>query len=96
MKSETPEQRERRRAKFLRTLPQVMREHMRNPSVSGTMHAQMRLVDGAGSDTRKAYKLSGPATTPFMTWNRAARQMQERKACNPDRCNRHAHDKEHA
>src|SRR5258706_15751792 len=42
-------------------LGKVMRSHMRNPSTTGTMPSRVRTVDAAGSDTGRAYKLSGPA-----------------------------------
>lgn len=42
-------------------LAKVMRSHMRNPSTTGTMPNHVRAVDAAGSDTGRAYKLSGPA-----------------------------------
>lgn len=38
----------------------VMRDSMRNPSTSGSMHHTARTVDAAGSDTGRAYKLSAP------------------------------------
>lgn len=42
----------------------VMREHMRNPSVSGSVTSDARMHDAAGSDYHKLRKLT-PMATPF-------------------------------
>lgn len=45
---------------FLAGLRSVYKSHTKNPGVSGTMHGSMRLIEAAGSDTRKNQRVSGP------------------------------------
>lgn len=45
----------------MRGFKEVYAEAQRNPGHTGTMGNHVRLVEAAGSDSRKAYKQSGPA-----------------------------------
>lgn len=60
-RKETPEQRKKRLARFMRGFSEVYNSAKRNPSVSGTQPSLNRMMDAAGSDSGKKYRVSAPA-----------------------------------
>ena len=56
------ERRKIERARFLAGIRSVYYQSIGNPSVSGSVPADVRMRDAAGSDSHRKYKLSGPAT----------------------------------
>jgi hypothetical protein len=63
----------------------------RNPSVSGSMPSDARLIDSAGSDSGRKYKLTGSVQARGMVYVKTSNQTVMREPCN-ETCKQHRHD----